>query len=118
LGVTYEFLCKFDVNPPSNKPYLKVVVFSDEDYEYAKMVHHYCPYWEMFLSVGNEDPSLATVGNDATPDVETVPEEVTQQVVLGKMAWLMEKVAADRAMRNVRVLPQLHVLAWGNELGR
>ncbi len=31
---------------------------------------------------------------------------------------LMEKVANDVLMRDVRVLPQMHVLAWGNQLGR
>jgi len=42
----------------------------------------------------------------------------TRDTVLEKMRWLMEKVSNDLSMREVRVTPQMHVLAWGNERGR
>src|SRR5690606_24192842 len=34
---------------------LKVVVFDDADFEYARKVHHRYPHIPFFLSVGNED---------------------------------------------------------------
>lgn len=99
------------------EPYLKIVVFDDGDYEYAKMMHRYFDNVEMYLSVGNEDPQLPTVSH---PEVEGLNQNIymTRDKVIEKMAWLMEKVANDPEMRMVRVLPQMHVLAWGNQRGR
>jgi 7-carboxy-7-deazaguanine synthase len=103
----------------STPPYLKIVVFDDNDYLYARMTHYYFPQFEMFLSVGNEDPTLPTVGNpEPDPSVTMYSPQSTQDVVLEKTRWLMERVAQDPQMSDVRVLPQLHVLAWGNERGR
>lgn len=107
-----------------NKPYFKMPIFDDLDYEYAKNMHAMYPELEFFLSVGNDDPSLPTVGNPGPEilDPETVFKGAslasTQEIVLRKMKWLMEKVAGDKEMKDVRVLPQMHVLAWGNQRGR
>jgi 7-carboxy-7-deazaguanine synthase len=35
---------------------------------------------------------------------------------MGRLRWLVSKVVADRWFSAV-VLPQLHVLAWGNKRG-
>lgn len=96
----------------THKIYLKVVVFNEADYEYAVTIHETLPYLPMFVSVGNSFPPPA-----AADIPETHPEMVVPEI-LTKMSWLMEKVATDRRMGTVRVLPQLHVLAWGNERGR
>lgn len=131
---TSEFLEKFgnrwDDSYPK-PPYLKVVVFDDDDYEYAREQRKANPNHEMFISVGNEDPSLPTVGNPHPKSDVPLGEALmfpnstkhhhelqTRAIVLEKMKWLMEKVAVDQSMRTVRVLPQLHTLAWGNERGR
>jgi len=100
---------------PDNRAYLKVVVFDDDDYNYAKWVHGVFPGREMFISAGNEDPYLPTVDNP-NPTPGTI--HYTRDVILDKMVWLMEKVANDEFMRDVRVLPQMHALAWGNVRGR
>ena len=105
--------------------YLKVVVFNDADYEYAREVREaFGPFGggglPMFLSVGNDDPELPTVGNPY-PDPEghggSSRGEVRDRVG-HNLRVLAERVAHDRKMRNVRVMPQLHTIAWGNERGR
>jgi len=101
--------------------YFKVVVFDDFDYGYAQAVHEAWPEFDFFISAGNEDPSLPTVGNpypELKPAVAMGAVPLTQDVVLDKMRWLMDTVKSDPRMADVRVLPQLHVLAWGNERGR
>ena len=113
----YEFMQTMEHYTPFSErhTYLKVVVFDDVDYSYARAIHKMLPQYEMFLSTGNADPYLPTVGNP-NPPPGTIG--LTQEIVLGKMAWLMEKTAVDKEMRDVRVLPQIHVLAWGNTRGR
>lgn len=103
---------------PFKMPYLKVVIFDEADYEYAIEVHNSFRSLEMFVSVGNADPSLPTVGNPNPPQGLLADNLVTQEIVLDKMRWLMEKMLTDQRMNHVRVLPQLHTLAWGNQRGR
>lgn len=101
---------------PMNPPYLKVVVFDKEDYEYARDVRVHFPDLEMFLSVGNEDPSLPTVGNPHPTAAKTDIIQLRNQLSV-KYRTLVERCLKDKAMRDVKVLPQLHVLAWGNQRG-
>lgn len=105
----------------THKAYLKIVVFDDDDYEYAKRIKKNLKTFQMYLSAGNEDPSLPTVGrpypsNDPR-DYAPLGLQSTTEVVLNKFKWLTEKVMRDPEMQNVRVLPQLHTLIWGNERG-
>jgi 7-carboxy-7-deazaguanine synthase len=95
--------------------YLKIPIFDYHDLIYARAIHRQFPEFEMFLSVGNKDPMLPTVGNNAQGDPNF---PVNTQELLRSLKWLMEEVIEDPEMRDVRVLPQLHVLAWGNERGR
>lgn len=81
---------------------LKVVVFDDQDYEYAKKVHRMFPGVPFYLSVGNS--WVNDGGNIAS-------------ALLDRLSWLASKVMEDPDMNNVRVLPQLHTLIWGNKRG-
>jgi 7-carboxy-7-deazaguanine synthase len=81
---------------------LKVVVFDDRDFEYAKMVHRMFPKIPFYLSVGN--------------DRVNAQDDITS-ALLARLKWLVEKVIADPEMNSVAVLPQLHTLIWGNERG-
>ncbi|WP_079509162.1 7-carboxy-7-deazaguanine synthase QueE [Mesobacillus jeotgali] len=83
---------------------LKIVVFDDHDYEYAKIIHKRYPELPFFLQVGNGD--IGTQDGD----------KLTSSLV-GKYEWLINKVMGDMEMKNVRVLPQLHVYIWGNKRG-
>ena len=86
---------------------LKVVVFDEADYSYARAAaarYHLLP---VYLSVGNHTPGEPN---------EAGRGGVDQAGLLARFRWLVEKVAHDRWFE-ATVLPQLHVLAWGNERG-
>lgn len=85
---------------------LKLVVFDDDDYAYAKDAAARYPQLPVYLQPGNHTPPLP--GNeDAFIDMAGV---------MKRMEWLVEKVIRDRWFE-ARVLPQLHVLLWGNKRG-
>lgn len=91
-------------NQFENNVSLKVVIFDEADLEYARMVHKRYKGIPFFLSVGNDD---LTNGNN---------QELVQKL-LHKYEWLVNKVVEDNQLNNVRVLPQLHALLWGNKRG-
>ena len=84
---------------------LKIVVFDEADYAYAREVARRCPAMPLVLQAGNLTP----------PDAEGAGS-IDQAGLLARFRWLVERVAADRWFE-VTVLPQLHVLVWGNERG-
>lgn len=79
---------------------LKVVVFDDADFDYAKQVHQRYRGIPFSVQVGNRDV------DEAGPIAERL---------LKKLNWLMDKVIADPEMNEVRTLPQLHTLIWDNQ---
>ncbi len=83
---------------------LKIVIFSEVDYAYAKDIHLRYPEIPFYLQVGNDDIS------------ESDNEKLVSRL-LEKYEVLVDKVVADEELRNVRVLPQLHTLIWGNKRG-
>jgi 7-carboxy-7-deazaguanine synthase len=95
---------RLEGNDSSKNVSLKVVVFDDQDYEYAKGVYLRYPSIPFFLSVGNDD--ITTLDNQ---------ELVTR--LLSKYEWLINKVMDDQEITNVKVLPQLHTYLWGNKRG-
>jgi 7-carboxy-7-deazaguanine synthase len=54
------------------------------------------------------------VGNE---DTATEDNDKLIQKLLGQYEWLIEEVMQDEELNNVRVLPQLHTLVWGNRRG-
>lgn len=82
----------------------KVVVFNDEDLEFAARVRRFFPNVPFYLSSGTEQES-----DDY--------RETILHVCRG-FKTLSEKVCADPRFHDAIVLPQLHVLAWGRDLGR
>lgn len=100
----------------TNKVYFKVPIFSDEDLDYAYLVRTQFPQFEMFLSVGNNDPSLPTV---SSPTGWEFPDlSFTRKKVLDHFALILDKVLKDQRFDGCRIFPQQHVLVWGNERGR
>ncbi|ARK30803.1 7-carboxy-7-deazaguanine synthase [Halalkalibacter krulwichiae] len=83
---------------------LKVVVFNDQDFTYAKMIHKRYPSVPFFLQIGNNS-------------VETDDNETLLSNLLNRYEWLIEKTTESVSMNNARVLPQLHTLLWGNKRG-
>lgn len=85
---------------------LKVVVFDDIDYRYAREASARYPALPVYLQPGNHTP----------PPPDDDAAVVDMDGIMDRMLWLVEKVSEDRWF-DVRVLPQLHVLLWGNKRG-
>lgn len=83
---------------------IKVVVFDDTDFEYAVNIHERYQAIPFFLQVGNDD--ITTADNDSLI-----------QKLLGKYEWLIQKAIDCEKLNDVKVLPQLHALVWGNKRG-
>ncbi|WP_018753004.1 7-carboxy-7-deazaguanine synthase QueE [Paenibacillus sanguinis] len=83
---------------------LKVVVFDDFDLAYAKQVHKRYPEIAMYLQVGNPDVKRMDIAEHASD-------------LLHRYETLIDKVIAASELNDVRVLPQLHALVWGNKRG-
>ena len=81
---------------------MKIVVFDSVDYDWAKDAHTRHPELPLYLQPGN-------------PEVD--PETpVDPQALADRLSWLTETAMADRWFAP-RILPQLHVLIWGNRRG-
>ncbi|MET3695731.1 7-carboxy-7-deazaguanine synthase [Bacillus oleivorans] len=83
---------------------LKVVVFDNQDFDYAKDLYNRYPDVPFYLQVGNDQYNSA----DNSGLVKHL---------LRRYEWLIEKVTATGKMNQARVLPQLHTLVWGNKRG-
>lgn len=103
---TFErFYNRLDRNVPRD---IKIVVFNDDDLEYAK---------EFIRTHREEEPAymsyaagfFLSVGNDLNNDDEGS--------LLARTAWLVDRALEDQDLIEARVLPQLHVLLWGNVRG-
>ena len=85
---------------------LKIVVFDDADYAFARHAAARFPHLPVYLQPGNHTPPPPD-DDEAVVDIDGV---------MDRMLWLVGKVTEDRWFA-VRVLPQLHVLLWGNRRG-
>lgn len=83
---------------------LKVVIFNDADFDYAKEIHRRYPSIPFYMQVGNDDTKTVN-------DVELITH------LLQKYEELIEQVIQDKELKEVKVLPQLHALVWGNKRG-
>lgn len=83
---------------------LKVVIFNDEDLEYAKQVHKRYPNLAFYVQVGNE-------ALDESDDQNLALH------LLDQYEWLIDRVMHSSDLNHVRVLPQVHALLWGNRRG-
>ncbi|WP_246943952.1 7-carboxy-7-deazaguanine synthase QueE [Bacillus pinisoli] len=83
---------------------LKVVVFNNEDFEYAVNIHKRYPDVPFYVQVGNDN----VYGNEQSEIVSSL---------LNKYEWLIDEVVKSKDMNDVKVLPQLHTLVWGNKRG-
>lgn len=81
---------------------MKIVVFNKTDYAWAKAAAERYPDLPIYLQPGNPEV-------DPETPIET-------QDNLDRMLWLVDKVTRDRWF-TPRILPQLHVLLWGNKRG-
>lgn len=85
---------------------LKIVVFDEADYLWAREVADRFPDLRLYLQPGNHTPP--------PPDAEDA--EIDMGGIMTRYEWLIERTLADRWFTPT-ILPQLHVLVWGNKRG-
>ncbi|RIN24822.1 7-carboxy-7-deazaguanine synthase QueE [Mammaliicoccus vitulinus] len=81
---------------------LKVVIFDEDDYQFAKDIHNRYPSIPFYLQVGN-------------PYLDDSVSNHTEKL-LEKYEQLIDKVMND-TLNDIYVLPQLHTLLWSNKKG-
>ena len=79
---------------------MKIVIFDQTDYEYAQDAANRYPALRLYLQPGNHQV-------EGEPDISGLNE---------RLLWLAEKVTNDN-WHKAHVLPQLHVMLWGNQKG-
>lgn len=94
------------VEQGSAQTVLKVVIFDDVDFAYAQEVAKRLPDLPIYLQPGNHTP----------PPPEDDNAEVDIEGIDDRMRWLVDRVIEEK-WYNARVLPQLHVMLWGNKRG-
>lgn len=81
---------------------MKIVIFDRVDYDWAKDAHARHPDLPLFLQPGNPE---------VDPEKPVNPQDLTT-----RLEWLVETTMADGWFAP-RILPQMHVLIWGNKRG-
>lgn len=92
------------LNKTNQNVSLKIVVFNEEDYNFAKHVHKKYPTIPFYFQVGNDD-------------ITTTDNGKLVQYLLKKYEALIDRVMVDEELKDVKVLPQLHTFVWGNKRG-
>ena len=85
---------------------LKIVIQDEADYFYARDLATRYPDLPMYLQPVNHTP----------PPVDKPCDEIDIDGIMTRMRWLVDRAAQDH-WHNVHILPQLHVLLWGNKRG-
>jgi 7-carboxy-7-deazaguanine synthase len=89
-----------------NRLIFKVVIFTDEDLDFAQDVKEKFPAQPFYLSAGTPPPRE---GGELTIE--------TKQIVQRSYQSLAEKVLKRPSLYGSIVLPQLHLLLWGRQKG-
>jgi 7-carboxy-7-deazaguanine synthase len=77
---------------------MKIVIFDDADYDYAQDAAERYADLPLYLQPGNDI------------------EKTSMDLLTARMRWLVDKVKDDQWF-SATVLPQLHVMLWGNMRG-
>lgn len=95
---------KFDacLKAAGDKPQIamKIVIFDEADYEYARAAAEKYPRLPLYLQPGNHQVN-------GSADIDALNE---------RMRWLVERANKDQWF-TATILPQLHVMLWGNMKG-
>lgn len=96
--------------------FFKVVVFTDEDLDFAEKIRAQATNALLYLSAGND--AGRTVGHPERTDTRRLAG--VRRDLLDRARWLTEEVFKRPSLcaENVIVQSQFHTALWGNELGR
>ena len=81
---------------------IKIVVFDEADFEFARRVYELHRDVPFYLSIGNDSVMTGAEADNAA--------------LTRKLEWLLERCARENWF-DVTLTPQLHVLLWGNKRG-
>lgn len=84
----------------SPKTTLKIVIFDEDDYAFAQETAKRYPKLDMYIQPGNHKV-------EGQSDIDGINQ---------RFCWLLDKINKDQWF-NVHLLPQLHVMIWGNAKG-
>jgi 7-carboxy-7-deazaguanine synthase len=103
------YRCAFDAADTQRPGWAatKVVVFDEEDFQWAADFWLAHPAFPLYLSAG-------TPYREGEP---VMPDGALKRAVEERYRWLCERVAREPTLSRAKVLPQLHVLAWGSAKG-
>lgn len=106
---------KIDGSKPYEWLFLKVVIFEEEDLDYAEHVRAQLSDAPLFLSAGND--AGQTVGAPDRKDTRGIAR--VRADLLDRTAWLADQVFKRPALSvpDVFVQCQLHTAMWGNGRG-
>ncbi len=99
-----EQLARFMKRLPSAQTTLKVVVFDEADFQFAERIHQQFPHLDFYIQPGNGD-------------LQEQDERKMTNYLISSYERLIERTIRSTILRDVRVLPQLHALVWGNRRG-
>ncbi len=85
---------------------LKIVIRDEADYLYARDIASKYTDLPIYLQPLNHTP----------PSIDNIDDKIDIDVIMKRMRWLIDRVNKDK-WNDVKVLPQLHVLLWGNKKG-
>ena len=98
--------CMADIGWTMDHGENEISIFDDFDYDFARDAAARYPELPLYIQPGNHTPPAADE-EDADIDIGGI---------IDRYDWLVTKVSNDRWFR-ANVLPQLHVLIWGNKRG-
>lgn len=93
------------LNSKATTKIFKIPVLDEEDYIFAKKLANIYPNQLFYLQPVNDMP----------PDIHG-NGEVDLTILIDRFKWLIDQATKD-CWYNVRILPQLHVMIWGNLKG-
>jgi 7-carboxy-7-deazaguanine synthase len=96
------------LGPSAPRTVVKVTIFDDADYAFARSVAARYPHLAVYLQAGNPAPGRTTE--------DWARLDADDDGLRRRYRWLVDKAAADRWF-DVTILPQLHVFVWGNKRG-
>lgn len=109
---------------------VKVVVFDEADYAYARTIRELVAKYSLnipFYVMPGTSQTISSEENISMIQLSPAPKLTLPQQreelrdirndILDRTVWLTDKVMADPIMRSVRIMPQLHALAYGYKRG-
>lgn len=90
---------------------VKIVIMDKRDIEFAKYVAY---EWS---SLQEPDMFWLSLGNPFPPRIDGTSDDFRINDLRGHYIILLEELMQEKQLRFARILPQVHVLVWGNKKG-